>query len=490
MSGTPVPATPPALAPGPRFTESSTRQLGPLRRFFERFPVASDVLVVLAFTGWALLTGVGADSMYGLSTHLGAEQVLRMQWASLALTAVGALALTRRRRHPVPVAALVGGLGVLALATTGAPSGFEVGLAFALYAVAASRRPAVTWATGAAAVSALLVAARLLPLPATVSALVLGADPAQAGGLDAVAQRARDGFFFQSVVWAQTAVPVLVLALLAVAIGTSVRNRRLHVAVLLDVANALAQEQEQRMLLAQAGERARIAREMHDVVAHSLSVMVALGHGASAALDRSPERSRAALEDLVATGRSALGDMRRVLGVLHEDDGAPAPVGAPVPPGGGPLPAGDGAPGVPGDPPGVPMQPQPGSTDLVALVERFCRAGLPVRSRGLHPQELQGLDANLGLAVYRIVQESLTNTLRHAPGTESVEVSVHQEPGHVEVVVTDAGADAGTGAGAGSGRGLVGMRERAAVFGGTLEAGRHGPGWRVRALLPRDGATA
>ena len=491
-----APATAPLPAPGPPSTGSSVRQPGPVRRFFERFPVASDVLVVLVFTGWALLTGIGADSMYGLSHHLGAQRVLQMQWASLVLTAVGALALTRRRRRPVQVTAVLSVSGVLALATTGATSGFELGVAMALYAVAASRRPAVTWAASTAAVAALLVAARVLPLPATVSALVLGADPAQAGGLDAVARRARDGFFFQSVVWAQTAVPVLVLALLAVAVGTSVRNRRLHVASLVDAADALASEQEQRLRLARSSERARIAREMHDVVAHSVSVMVALGNGASAAFDRAPERSRAALEDLVTTGRSALDDMRHILGVLHEDDPAPPPGGAPLLPGGATPTAGDGTSAAPGDARhgalDVPMEPQPGSVDLGALVERFRRAGLPVRTTGLAREDLGDLSASLGLAVYRIVQESLTNTLRHAPATAAVEVAVHRGDGHVEVVVTDAGASTGAepDPGSGSRRGLVGMRERAAVFGGTVEAGPHGPGWRVRALLPRNGVGA
>ncbi|MCI2238359.1 histidine kinase [Paenibacillus sp. TRM 82003] len=486
MSGTPTPATAPpsswASASSPLFTESSARRLGPVRRFFDRFPAVSDVLVVLFFAGWALLTGIGADSMYGLSTHLGGQRVLQMQWASFVLTAAGALALTLRRRRPVLVAAVVGVLGVLALATTGAPSGFELGVALALYAVAASRRPAVTWATSAATVTALLVAARLLPLPATVSALVLGADPAQAGGLDAVARRARDGSFLQSVVWAQTAAPVLVLALLAIAIGTSVRNRRLDIARLLDAANALAHEQEQRLRLARAGERARIAREMHDVVAHSVSVMVALGDGASAALERAPERSRAALEDLVATGRSALGDMRRILGVLHEDDDALAPGGDP-PPVGGDASASPVA-------LHAPVEPQPGSVDLNALVDRFRRAGLPVRTTGLAADGLRDLDTSLGLAVYRIVQESLTNALRHAPGTAAVRLAVHLGPEHVEVVVTDAGTCTGVEAGTGSQRGLVGMRERAAAFGGTLEAGPHGAGWRVRAVLPRHGAAS
>ena len=479
-------ATRSAAAPVPGLTGLGSAELGPVRRFLVRRPGVVDAGVVLVFTGWAVFTGVGADSMYGLGAHLGAQQVQRMQVASLVLTAAGALTLTRRRGRPALTAAVVGVLGVLALAATGATSGFELGLALALYALAARERPVVTWVVTGATVVALLAAARVLPLPLTVNALVLGADPAQAGGLEAVERRARGDALF-SVVWAQTAVPVLVLALLAVAVGTSVRNRRMHVARILEAADALGREQEQRLRLAQAGERARIAREMHDIVAHSVSVMIALGHGASVALDHAPERSRAALEDLVATGRSALGDMRRILGVLHEDGTAPLPSPA-APPAGDPHSAA----------PAAPMQPQPGGPDLDALLEGFRRAGLPVRATVSDrvgregPEPLEELDANLGLAVYRIVQESLTNALRHAGGTAGVEVRVLVGDEHVEVVVTDAGARPGDGPGPGTGpgsqRGLVGLRERAAAFGGTLEAGPHGTGWRVRARLARNGA--
>jgi signal transduction histidine kinase len=262
------------------------------------------------------------------------------------------------------------------------------------------------------------------------------------------------------------------LSLVAIAIGTSVRNRRLHVAALVDRANALAVEREQGAQLAAAAERARIAREMHDVVAHSLSVMIALADGAGAALDRAPDRAREALDELSGTGRAALADMRRVLGALRD-------------------------PGAPTDP-GAPLDPQPGSLDLGRLVERFRTAGVPVRWTSTGPPLPP--DAGLQLAVYRIVQESLTNVLRHAPGSARVEVVVASAPGRVDVTVTDAGSPAGgsggaggaagTGSAAGSGRGLIGMRERAAVYGGRVEAGPHDGGWRVHAALTWDGEAA
>lgn len=444
--------------PTPVFTELSARRLGPLRRFLVRRPVVVDVGLVLAFVGWALVVGVGADSMYSLRARLGDQPVDRIEYASLTLTLVGAAALVRRRRRPLPVALVMGALGVLALALTGTTSGIELGIGIALYALAASAPPRVTWSAAAVTVGAVLVAARVLPLPATVGAVMLNIDPSSD---DPALAQARGETFLQSTIWYRIALPVLVIALLAVAVGASVRNRRLHLAAFVEAANALARDQDQRERLALAAERARIAREMHDVVAHSISVMVALGGGAAVALDWAPDRSRAALDDLVATGRAALGDMRRVLGVLHDDDAR-------------------GRAETPED--GVPLAPQPGGVDLSTLVERFRTAGLPVRTTGV-ADALDGLDASLQLAVYRIVQESLTNALRHAPGTPAVDVALCRGADGVEVVVTDAGPTLAVVASPGTGRGLVGMQERVAVFGGTVEAGPHGRGWRVRALL-------
>ncbi|WP_141372228.1 sensor histidine kinase [Cellulomonas cellasea] len=482
--------------PAPVFTEQSARRRGPVRRFLVRHPAVTDALLALVFLGWAGLIGLGADSMYALSAYLGGERVLQMQTVLLALMVVGAAALMWRRRRPVVVAGVMGVLAVAALAAAGATSGFELGLALALYTVAAASSPRITWVTAAATVSACLVAARVLDLPATVGAIAMGVDPAIGTDLEAATRQAQAGGFLQSAVWYQTAAPVLVLALLAVAVGTSARNQRLHLAAFVEQANALAREQEQRALVAQAAERARIAREMHDVVAHSISVMIALGGGARAAVDWAPDRSREALDELVATGRAALGDVRRVLGVLHDD--GPRPPALTARPGDDAGPA-DGRPDNPragdvrtgstdavhGDDP-TPFEPQPSSVDLGALVERFRSAGLPVRTTGLADTGLTELDANRQLAVYRVVQEALTNVLRHAPGTPAVDVAVRRDAGTVEVVVTDGGPTLPVDASPGSQRGLVGMCERVAAFGGEVETGPYGRGWRVRALLPSD----
>jgi signal transduction histidine kinase len=351
---------------------------------------------------------------------------------------LGAAVLAVRRRAPVPVALVLAVLAALTTALTGALAGYELGLALGLYAVASLRPGRVAWPVAAAAVG--IVA---------LTVLVMGDREVLVPDAPASPQ-AR----------VAEVTGVLVFALAAMAIGTSVRNRRVHLTDLAERANAMARERDRQAQLALAGERTRIAREMHDVVAHSLSVMIALADGASAALERAPDRSRAALDELSETGRSALADMRRILGVLKDVD--------------------------------APLEPQPGGADLGVLVERFRTAGLPVRTTGLATPLPP--DAGLQLAVFRIVQESLTNALRHAPGTEVVDVGLRREDDGVVVEVTDAGAMVPDGERGGqtdgAGQGLIGMRERAAVYGGRVEAGPHGRGWRVRVWLPWDGADA
>lgn len=452
-------------SPAPVLTEQQVRRSGPFRALLVRRPLIVDAFVAACFAGWALLTGIGADSMYTLHAYLGGDQVLQMQYASVVLTVLGSAALLLRRRRPLPVALVMACLGVVALAVTGTTSGFEVGVAIALHAVSASQLPRVTWLSFTAAVLALLVAAPLLPQARTVGTIIAGtsADRGDDVGLAA---------FVQGGAWYQTALPVLVLALVAVALGIGARNDHLHVARLVEAANASARDQVQRADLARAAERARIAREMHDVVAHSISVMVALGGGASIALEEAPDRARIALDELTATGRSALTDMRRVLGVLDERS----------------LPAFD----VEDDGSAVDdatTSPLPGIAELEALVERFQLVGMRLQASGLDDRRLRELDAGLQLTVHRVAQEALTNALRHAPGSQAVELRVDLAEDAVEVVITDRGPTAPVVAVQGTGRGLLGMRERAAAFRGTVEAGAHEGGWRVRVLLPRDEET-
>lgn len=439
----------------PATTGRSAALVARLAGFLDRHRLAVDVVVALTATAWALFLALAADSMYALSEVVGPQRVLVMQLTSTVLALAGGAALLLRRTRPVAVAGVLAGLGVVSLAVAGGTHGLELGLAVALSVVAATGRTRALWVTTATTVAALLVGAALLPAARTVGATVAAGvpvlwrfDAGDDGGALAP---------LTSPAWWVTAVPVVLSALAAVGVGVAVRARRLRISALAEAEAARASERAQRERLAHASERARIAREMHDVVAHSISVMVALGGGASAALDWAPDRARAALDELVDTGRAALGDMRRILGVLHDDASADE---------------------------AAPRQPQPGELDVVRLVERARAAGLPVRAAGLAESGLDTLDPARRLAVFRIVQESVTNTLRHAPGSTDVSVDVRREGDAVEVVVTSTGAAAAHAPGPHAGRGLAGMTERAHALGGTFEAGPYGEGWRVRALLP------
>ncbi|WP_157005987.1 sensor histidine kinase [Agromyces laixinhei] len=248
-----------------------------------------------------------------------------------------------------------------------------------------------------------------------------------------------------------------VLLLIATLIGVTVGNRRRYLIALIDRARDLARERDQQAQLATALERSRIAREMHDIVSHSLTVMVILADGSAATVVRNPDRATEAMQRVAETGRAALVDMRRMLGVLAE-------------------------PGSPADE----FAPQPGTTALPELVESFRTAGLPVRFTTVGAPIG---DANLQLTVYRIVQEGLTNALRYAATAHRVDVTVEYAQDVVQVEVVDDAAIASPPEMTGGGNGLVGMRERVALYGGTLEAGPGAVrGWRLHVEL-RAGVT-
>ncbi|MCB5164973.1 histidine kinase [Streptomyces bambusae] len=233
-----------------------------------------------------------------------------------------------------------------------------------------------------------------------------------------------------------------------------------------------------------AAERRRIARELHDIVAHHITTMQLMAGGARANLGGDPEVVRDALVELEGSGRMALREMRQLLDVLRADD--EAQVAGPA----GPA-AGAGA--VAG---GVPEAPQPGIGDLPRIVAESSRAGLPTSLdiRG----EARELPPSVALAVFRIVQEALTNARKYAGGARaSVVLEYEGETVRVDVADDGAGTGTGTGTGAGTGAGtgtgpgygLVGMRERVALHGGTLDAGPvAGGGFRVAARLPLAGA--
>jgi len=248
----------------------------------------------------------------------------------------------------------------------------------------------------------------------------------------------------------------LATAMIAAAgfLGYYVRTaRRARAASLAERASRLKRDQEQQAQLAVAAERSRIARELHDIVAHNIATMIALSDGAAATAAKSPAQAATIMGDISATGRTALTEMRRLLGVLRQ------PVSAD-------------------------HTPQPGIGDLADLVARVRTAGLPTRLT--ITGDLADVPASAQLALYRMVQEALTNTLKHAPGA-SADVSLTYRAGEVELEVTDDGPrERGIAASQpGGGHGIVGMRERAAVFGGEVATGpRPGGGWRVHTVLP------
>lgn len=236
-------------------------------------------------------------------------------------------------------------------------------------------------------------------------------------------------------------------------LGLMVRTRVAYLAELEERARRLERERDQRARLAVAAERARIARDVHDIVAHNLAVMVALADGAALTATAAPERAADAMRQVSTTGRQALGEMRRLLGLLRDADDGRAP--------------------------------QPGLDDIDGLVGQVRAAGMRVALTREGVPEAWGPGA--GLAVYRIVQEALTNVLKHAGPEAFAEVRLRHRDGVVEVEVTDDGLPVPA-AERGDGHGVTGMAERAAAYDGEVEAGPRpdGPGWRVRARLRLD----
>jgi signal transduction histidine kinase len=232
--------------------------------------------------------------------------------------------------------------------------------------------------------------------------------------------------------------------------GRAIRYRRERERVLERLTVDLEREREEKARAAVAEERVRIARELHDVVAHAISVIVLQARGARRSLAADPVETREALDTIEATGSEALAEMRRLLGMLRSDDED------------------------------IALAPQPSLRYLDTLAVQVREAGLPVElSVEGDPIELPpGVD----LSAYRIVQEALTNALKHA-GPATARVVVRYGKDDVELEIADTGL--GPGASDGEGHGLVGMRERVSLYGGKIEAGpRDGGGFAVRARLP------
>ncbi len=247
---------------------------------------------------------------------------------------------------------------------------------------------------------------------------------------------------------------------LAWVLGDSIRTRRAYFAQLEERAARLEKEREAQSKVAVAAERARIARELHDVVAHNVSVMVVQADGAAYVLDAAPDQAKKALETISSTGRQALAEMRRLLGVLrtgeHQEAGE--------------------------------YVPQPDVRQIEDLVEQCRGSGLPVDFK------VEGtprpLPSGVELTAYRIVQEALTNTRKHGGPNAGASVRLVYFDDGLGLLVEDDGKGAPhelyeEGGFDGQGHGLIGMRERVGMVGGTLDAGpRPGGGFRISALLP------
>ncbi|WP_282689179.1 MULTISPECIES: histidine kinase [unclassified Streptomyces] len=270
--------------------------------------------------------------------------------------------------------------------------------------------------------------------------------------------------------WGQEVVSYVWGLVFVVLLGIAVRTRREYTEALVERAHRLERERDQQARLAAAAERTRIAREMHDIIGHNLSVITGLADGGAYAARKNPERAGQALEAIGTTSRQALSELRRLLGVLRDDH------------------------------PDAERTPQPTLDELAPLIERVRRAGLPVRLELNGELTPRSLTPGRQLTVYRVIQEALTNTLKHATGPTSATVALTYSPTHLDARITDTGTGMGTGTGTGAGRttdteeaplaaqGIMGMRERAALYDGSLEAGPlpDDKGWQVQLRLPLE----
>ncbi|MGW5014980.1 sensor histidine kinase [Micromonospora chalcea] len=347
---------------------------------------------------------------------------------AFAVGLAAAVAVFFRRAHPTAVAVAVAALALVQVIAGWGPLAYDIAVLIALYSVvkyADRLRDGIV--AGVVAVLGGVLAALQTP----------GAGPWWMGA-----------FFYALIVGA------VWLA------GLNLRTRRLYVLSLEDRAATLEREREAQARAAVAEERTRIARELHDVVAHSMAVMIVQADGVRFTLDRDPATAREAAKVVADTGRAALEEMRRLVGVLREPT-ATQP-----------------------DPADGPAHRRPALVELPALLDRFRAAGLRVACGGAGAPP--PLPPGLELTVYRVVQESLTNTLKHAGVGASVELTLDWSADAVVIRAVDDGRGRPVdGPAPSGGHGLVGMRERVGVYDGSLAAGPTlAGGWRVRARLP------
>ncbi|HJF13869.1 MAG TPA: histidine kinase [Enteractinococcus helveticum] len=415
-------------------------------KFFDRiaylwrtYPRIADGLITLPLLGLIVLSSSGA-------ARSATFPILVYHWPEWALQAVIITVLVLhmapwvfRRTNPVASAAVVvvGSLIQLFLGPELLPS-----MVMVLLTVQNLAHLAPWWASIAGFVTA-LIGAVLYAASITLMPHFIGH---RAGGEADIYGPVSSPIFVLPI-----SIPIIALVVLAWAIGNVQRTRRVRVETLQARTEQLQIEARQERELAAADERNRIARELHDIVAHSLQVMISQADGGRYAAKTQPEIAGQTLETIATTGRDALNQMRRLLGVLRDTDDAET-------------------------------SPQPTLADLDELIETVRLSGLQV---DLHTigQPAHQLADGAELVLYRIIQEALTNVARHAGPQASATVTLHWRATGVAVTIDDDGA--GTTKTDNAGQGLVGMRERTALYDGTLHAGpKAGGGFRVHAHLP------
>lgn len=407
--------------------------------FIRRHPTWVDscwaVLLLMTSAGW-IVANVAAD-------EAGIPQGPQEQIAAVPIVLAMCTVVALRRREPEKMLVLATGSGVAQVVTHVFVGPANFAMLVIIFTVASR---SIRWASRFALVGAFaaptIATLRWPSEKQTLAGAVLG-----------------DVF-------------LTVTFVLAWVLGDSIRTRRAYYAQLEERATRLEKEREAQTQIAAAAERARIARELHDVVAHNVSVMVVQADGAAYVLDTAPDQAKQALATISGTGRQALAEMRRLLGVLRTGEGGAAGAGT------------DGAQPGAGDGEYVP---QPGVDQLAELIEQVRGAGLPV------DYSMEGtprpLPSSVELTAYRMVQEALTNTRKHAGPEARATVRLRYGEGELSLLAEDDGRGAERAlyedGGDGLGHGLIGMRERVGMVGGRLETGpRPGGGFRISAVLP------
>ena len=512
-----------------------------LSRWYHRHPTIIDISIAAGVVAYSLIVTI--PLLLRPSSPARTYPILPLALIAIALMGV---ALSLRRRFPlwcwaaillIPETYQFAVLHAFHLtkeqliyAAIGISGEGLISITIALGAVASHRKPSAAWTAGGISLVVLVMDVILTNPGRTVGEIL------------------------------RNAAILILLILVGILVGFNARSARLRLKAIELRSARMALASEQAALLAAAEERSRIAREMHDVVAHSLAVMITMADGAAATVERNPATAKQAMETLAEAGRSALADTRRLVGVLREDPSvaagqatasqassgpassagvdSAAPLSDQPDPAGRPrwnltgrsaqspepsapsegssssahqhevrdlpvpefAPLGTVTPVEPSAPIAnlrqqatngagdrsrgdLPLAPSPEQADITELVKRFEAAGVPVTYRWVGAALPE--DKALQLTVFRIAQEALTNVLRYAPTTPAVSVDVERHIGTV-VLTVDNDAAPGTRPMHGSGKGLIGMRERASVYGGTVQAGPTPTGWRVRAVLRWD----